>query len=157
MWKRQILMITWSGQSCVSWLSEKIDLSECVKPGDTDSVSMRSYHILLSSACSRHPDHDVFAHVSLSGLPADVQGAGGGISNLQVPHKTQRLWAETQNRKTSSALWIRASHSCCLVRGYWCQGGSLYRCWMTTKWCFSGWLFIQVHWFRLSCTLPLLR
>ncbi len=66
-------------------------------------VKMQSYHILLSSS-SGGPDDDIFPYVSFSGIPADVQGAGGGIRNLQVPHKTQRLWAETRHRKSDLKL-----------------------------------------------------
>lgn len=51
---------------------------------------LQPYHVLLSSG-RRHPDHDVFPHVSLGGVPADGQGAGGGIDDPQVPRKTQRL------------------------------------------------------------------
>lgn len=50
----------------------------------------RSYHFLVS-ASSGHPDQDVFPHISLCGVPADVQGAGGGVGDLQVPHETQRF------------------------------------------------------------------
>lgn len=53
------------------------------------AAGAESYHFLLSSG-NGHPDHDVFTHVSLGGLPADVQAAGGGVGDLQVPHEAQR-------------------------------------------------------------------
>lgn len=49
-----------------------------------------SYHFLLSTG-RRHPDHDVFTHVSLGRVPADIQGAGGRVDHLQVPHEAKRL------------------------------------------------------------------
>lgn len=54
----------------------------------------QSHHFLLSDAAGRHPDDDVLPDVSLSRVPADVQRAGGGIQNLQVPGEAQRFWQE---------------------------------------------------------------
>lgn len=33
----------------------------------------------------------VLTHVAFSSLPLDIQGAGGGVSDLEVPNATQRL------------------------------------------------------------------
>lgn len=61
-------------------------------------VQRRSYHVLVSSGRG-HPDHDVFTYVALGRVPAHVQGAGGGISNLQVPRKAQRLWTRNTEQE----------------------------------------------------------
>lgn len=52
-----------------------------------------AYHI-LSSSSSRYIVDLVLADVALGSLPLDVQGAGGGVSDLEVPHSSQRLWRE---------------------------------------------------------------
>lgn len=54
----------------------------------------QSHHFLLSAAAGWHPDDDVLPDAPLSRIPADVQRAGGGIQNLQVPGEAQRLWRE---------------------------------------------------------------
>lgn len=52
-----------------------------------------AYHF-LSSSSGGHIVDLVLAHIALGGLPLDVQGAGGRVSDLEAPHSTQRLWRE---------------------------------------------------------------
>lgn len=49
------------------------------------------YHLFWSSICRDVVDL-ILAHVALSRLPFDIESAGGGVGDLQVPHTPQRLY-----------------------------------------------------------------
>lgn len=78
------------------------------------AAGVQSYHFLLSSS-SRHPDHDVFPHFSLGGLPADIQGAGGGVGDLQVPHEAQRPCAQGTTHEVRINTWFCVVRVCVCV------------------------------------------
>lgn len=48
-------------------------------------------HHVLGAAGRRDVEDAVLADVALRWLPAHLEGAGGGISDLQVLHSAQRL------------------------------------------------------------------
>lgn len=53
-------------------------------------VWLQDYRLFWSSGCRDVVDL-VLAHVALSGVPFDIESAGGGVRDLQVPNAPQRL------------------------------------------------------------------
>lgn len=49
-------------------------------------------HHVLGAAGFGNVEEAVLADVALRWFPAHLEGAGGGISDLQVLHSSQRLW-----------------------------------------------------------------
>lgn len=53
-------------------------------------------HHVLSSPTGWNVEDAVLADIALSGLPADLQGAGGGVTDLKVLDSAQSLCREQQ-------------------------------------------------------------
>lgn len=80
-------------------------------------VSVISNHVLGASGC-RHVEDAVLPDVALRRFPAHLQGAGGGISDLEVLHSSQSLcehnmmvkfqtsFLECQMSKKSNICWV---------------------------------------------------
>lgn len=72
---------------CSYNISISLDLRWCF------GTVFRNYHLLLSSSCRDKVDL-VLTHITLSRFPLDIEGTGSGVSDLQVPNTTQRLWGK---------------------------------------------------------------
>lgn len=77
-----LLQVTWSGN--VSHMVQGCQSHDPVSPPSG------LYHVL--GPALRGVEEAVVSHVALRRLPAHLQGAGGGVGDLQVLHAAQGLW-----------------------------------------------------------------